>query len=174
MTGGYIFTLCVSPHLERVGGGGNPPSRADPRTGQRVGTPLPPPPHPGQIPGWGRGSLPGQIPGQGRGYPPSRSHRRTWGGQGGYPPPHLPVPSRLDPRMGGTLYWNSIACACYEACGVPLAITQEDFLVGSVNAPLRSTRQQILFNLNCKMFSTPSHNVPQVQPVYRRPSPHHH
>ena len=91
-----------------------PQSRSDPRMGGRAGTPAPPsrsdprigggyppPPHPGQIPGWGQG--------QGRSTP----HPGQIPGRGG----------------GGTPYWNSIACACYTAGGMPLAFTQEDFLV---------------------------------------------
>ena len=34
-----------------------------------------------------------------------------------------------DGGQGGTPYWNSIACACYAAGSMPLAFTQEDFLV---------------------------------------------
>ena len=44
----------------------------------------------------------------------------TW--DGGTPP------SRSDPRSRGNPNWNSIACTCYAAGGMPLALTQEDFL----------------------------------------------
>ena len=128
MTGGYIFTLCVSPHLDGGGaeGAGNPthPGQLPPCPGQIPGQGGPGQgwggyPHLGQIPGGGRGQgrggvgtppHPGQIPGQGV-------------GQGGYPL------SRSDPRMGGSPYWNGIACTCYAAGDMPLAFTQEDFLV---------------------------------------------
>ena len=33
---------------------------------------------------------------------------------------------------GGTPNWNSIACTCYAAGGMPLAFTQEDFLVSEI------------------------------------------
>ena len=69
-----------------------------------------------------RDPQPGQIPGQGgRGYPHPGQILR-WG-DGEYPP------SRSDHRMGGTPYWNSITCTCYAVGGMPLAFTQEDFLV---------------------------------------------
>ena len=44
---------------------------------------------------------------------------------GGYP---SQVRSQ-DRGGGGTLYWNSIVCTCYAAGGMPLAFTQEYFLV---------------------------------------------
>ena len=66
-----------------------------------------------------------------------------WGGGGGY---HLPrsrwegypllrsrqgvSPSQV--QVGGGTYWNSIACTCYAAGGMPLAFTQEDFLVSFI------------------------------------------
>ena len=68
--------------------------------------------------GWGGGYLPSQV-----GYLP-----------GGYPPhlgryPHHQ--GRYPPTMVGTPppHQNSIACACYVVGGMPLAFTQEDFLV---------------------------------------------
>ena len=80
---GNIFTLCVSPHLDR---GGIPHHRS----GQGV-------PHPRS--GW---EVPG-VDGGGctRGTPPT------------------PTPIRQ----------SSIASTCYPAGGMPLAFTQEDFLV---------------------------------------------
>ena len=59
-------------------------------------------------------SHPCQIPGQ--------------GGRGGNPP----IQVRSQDWGGGTPYWNSIACTCYAAGGMPLASTQEYFLVWCV------------------------------------------
>ena len=64
----------------------------------------------------------------------------TSGGGGGEPHPHpgqrggagTPLPHRpgqIPGRGGGTPYWNSIAGTCYAAGGMPLAFTQEDFLI---------------------------------------------
>ena len=62
---------------------------------------------------------PGQLPGQDGGYPLSAG----WG----YPPP-IQVPSQ-DGGGEVTPNQNNIACICYAAGGMPLAFTQEDFLV---------------------------------------------
>ena len=63
----------------------------------------------------------GNLPAEG-GVPPSFLM-----GVGGYPHP------RSDPssgRAGGaTPNWNSIACTCYAAGGMPPAFRQENFLV---------------------------------------------
>ena len=110
----------MSVHTSTRGGGGTtiqltggqgggvgipPPSRSDPRMGVGAGTPtptLPPPPPPvlGSDLDGGRGTCP----------PPNPGIRPGWWG-------------------GGTPHWNSIACTCYAAGGMPLAFTQEDFLV---------------------------------------------
>ena len=81
----------------------------------------------GQGRGWGdTPPHPGQIPGQG--WVPLIQVRSQDGGGGRAGVGQVP-PSRSDPRMGGTPYWNSIACTCYTAGSMPLAFTQEDFLV---------------------------------------------
>ena len=115
MTGGYIFSLCVSPHggvpHPADGGGGVPPSAV-----QAGGTPSS---YQGGTPSsWWGGVPPYQV--QVGGYP----IQLIWVGYpiqlmgggtlaGGTPPPHQ----------------SSIACTCYAAGGMPLAFTQEDFLV---------------------------------------------
>ena len=141
---GNIFTLCVSPHLDwgrgqypipGLDGGGTlgiPLARTrwgTPRSGLDGGT-LPPA-------RTGRGTTPGQ---DWMGYPsPSQdwmglSHlaRTGWG----IPPPpgldglHTP-PSQLglDGITPAPIRQSSIASTCYAAVGMPLAFTQEDFLV---------------------------------------------
>ena len=139
MTEGNVFTLYT------IVGGGVPPSQVQMGEG---GTPS-------QV-------QVGCAPFPGRGYPLPRSGRGTPPGKGVhphldlrrmYPPtweggtPHLDlgrgipchlvrgIPlSRSDPRTGGgTPYWSSIACTCYVAGGMPLAFTQEDFLVTHVS-----------------------------------------
>ena len=50
---------------------------------------------------------------------------------GGYPLPRrggTPHPVQIL-GWGGTPYRSSIACTCYTAVGMPLAFTQDDFLV---------------------------------------------
>ena len=99
------------------GEGGTPPSRSDPRTGGTPHSPI-------QVRSQGGGG------GAGGGYPPqSRSdHRMGWG----WGTPFFP-PSRSDPRTEGGGYlpppWSRSACTFYAAGGMPLAFTQEDFLV---------------------------------------------
>ena len=68
----------------------------------------------------GGGTRPGPHPGQ---------IPRCWGG--GVYLPHPTPSSRSDPRKGGgvPLLEQLIACTCYAAGGMPLAFTQEDFLV---------------------------------------------
>ena len=139
---GTVFSLFVSPHLG--GGRGGYPSQVwggvpHPMSGRgRGGTPS-------QV--WSRGGTPSQVwTGWGYlGYPPP--------GQDGVPPPPTwdGVPPPLDLTgvppldMGqGTppdLGWGNppqtwdgvpppgIASTCYAAGGMPLAFTQEDFLV---------------------------------------------
>ena len=75
-----------------------------------------------------------------RGYP----HPSQWGREyphpvlmgvphpvpmGGYPHPRSGSPPRQQEGGGGTPNWNSIACTWQSAGGMPLAFTQEDFLV---------------------------------------------
>ena len=57
----------------------------------------------------------------------------------GYPqPPSTPVQIRSQVRTGGgTSNWNCIACP-YTAGGMPLAFTQEDFLVVTLNFVCRN------------------------------------
>ena len=73
----------------------------------------------GYLPRWGT-----YLPGEG--YLPSQLG-------GGVPT----FPSRGVPTFpgGGAPYWSSIACTCYAAGGMPLAFTQEDFLVVHVCVP---------------------------------------
>ena len=95
--------------------GGIPPSQVRtgyplPRSGQ--GTPsqvrLRGTPHPGPRSGWG---VPGVPPASRIGYPPAAG----WG---------TPPSSRSQVRTGGeTPNWNSMACTCYAAGGIPLAFT---------------------------------------------------
>ena len=126
MTGRYCFLRCLSVNSS---GGGGTPSQVwtrgvpHPRSGQAPpqpdlewGTPPPrlgmgyPPRHRTGVPpsdlGWG---IP---PGHETGYPP--------GPEMGYPPGHG---TGYPPRQ------ISIASTCYTAGGMPLAFTQEDFLV---------------------------------------------
>ena len=120
MREGNSFSLCGSSHLD----------------GWRGGT-CPTLPHPattppswdliwmgGQVPpiqvrsqkGGGVGQVPHPLPIQGRSQD---------GGQGGY---SSPCPGQI-PGWGSTPYWKSIACTCYTAGSMPLAFTQEYFLV---------------------------------------------
>ena len=138
---GNIFTLCVSPHLERGGrgvphlrsgrGGGYPipglaggegtPSQVwlggvpHPRSGRGV-------PWPG-LDDWGGGTWTQEgvppPPDMGWGTPPKHGM--------GYPPTWDGVPPDL--RWGTPLRQISIASTYYTAGGMPLAFTQEDFLV---------------------------------------------
>ena len=72
--------------------------------------------------GWG---VPHPRSGQGGGVPRVLPHH-----QDGVPPisrmGYPPVQVRIG---GGYLNWNSMACTCYAAGGMPLAFTQEEFLV---------------------------------------------
>ena len=87
------------------------------------------------------GRYPNPRSGWGRGVPPSC----WWGGVGnipsqarGYPHPDLgwaPCPGQVPGQDGGggsSPNQNSMVCTCYAAGGMPLAFTQEDFLVKSV------------------------------------------
>ena len=65
---------------------------------------------------------PGVGAGQDGGVPPVQVGSQV--GTGGVPP----VPGQ-DRGAGGYPIQNSIACTCYAAGGMPLAFTQEDFLV---------------------------------------------
>ena len=136
----------VLPHLWREGG-------AVPHLADGGGTPFPGPGGGGYpLPRSGLGG----VPGPGRGYPLPSSR---WGvppsqvQAGGHPLlrpgkgvlPYSPTLGRGSPHLElGTGYpppgirkgvppplqtWNSIACTCYTAGGMPLAFTQEDFLV---------------------------------------------
>ena len=121
--GGYVFTgVCLS----NFPGGGGLPHLAHrdgvPHLADR-GYPI--------LPNWG--GYPGYI------WVPLLLVRNG----GGYPypdlgrvPPHLdlgwgylPPHPDLGPGQEGTPNWNSMACACYVAGGLPLAFTKEDFLV---------------------------------------------
>ena len=103
---GNIFTLCVSPHLD-LGGGGM---------------------HSGQV--WMVAGYSSQVWMVG-GYP-----SQAWmvGGHPGYPQPGLDgggVPPTTKTGWGTPppIKQSSIASTCYAASGMPLAFTQEDFLV---------------------------------------------
>ena len=93
--------------------------------------------YPSQVPhpDLGRGYPP---PGPGKGVPPCPDLRR------GNPPP---IQNRSGPRMGGTPNRNRLACTCYTAGGMPLAFTQEDFLVLTVSLqwdfPISSCRDYV-------------------------------
>ena len=66
--------------------------------------------------------------GQG-GYLPSRwGAGGTYPHQSRYPPTHVGTPPHQG-RYPPPPHWNSMACACYAVGGMPLAFTQEDFLV---------------------------------------------
>ena len=101
---GTVFSLFVSPHL---GGGGTPV-----RSGG--GYPIP--------------GLVGVPPGPGMGYPLPDLGQGTPPGPGtGYLPWTW---DRVPPGPGtGDRVPPSIASTCYAAGGMPLAFTQEDFLV---------------------------------------------
>ena len=66
-----------------------------------------------------------------------------------YPHPDLgrgPLPPRRSgPRVGGTPYHNSLTCSCYAVGGMPLAFTQEDFLV-TVSFICATSSKQIILN----------------------------
>ena len=138
MTGGYIFTLSVHTSTGGTPSPTRPPSRSDHRTGGGWGGAGRVPPHPGSDPrmgGWGwvppcRPSRSDPRTGMGGwecGYPlPHPGQIPGRGGQGRVPPHPGQIPGW---GVGGTPYWNSIACACYAAGGMPLAFTHEDFLV---------------------------------------------
>ena len=112
--GGYL--TWVPPHQ------GTPPSRSAggyPGGGvSRSGTPLPPGYHPPIQVSQG-GYLTWVPPHQGT--PPSRS-------AGGVPDLGTP-PSGYPPRRGGDPGQDNIGSTCYTAGGMPLAFTQEDFLI---------------------------------------------
>ena len=72
-------------------------------------------------------------PRSGQGVPKSQLRTGVPNSRSGVPSPPIsrmgyPL-SRSGPRMGDTPNWNSIACTCYAASGMPFAFTQEDFLV---------------------------------------------
>ena len=75
--------------------------------------------------GWGAGGLPlSQVR---TGLPPSAGYPPLagWGTlirRVGYPP------VQVADQDGGYPNWNSIACTCYAAGGMPLGFSQEDFL----------------------------------------------
>ena len=83
-------------------------------------------------PGWGDGGTPSQVrtgvPGvplhQQDGVPPTLLSA----GWVTPPPPHqqdgVPPLCRSQVRTGGTPNWNSMACSCYAAGGVPLTLVQ--------------------------------------------------
>ena len=119
----------VSPFRSRLGGLPHPLTGGTPFPGLRRGYPI----HwiggyPLPSSRWGGGGYPIHwwrgipFPGPGRGCPPSRSR------QGG---------TRVTPPTwtwtGGGVYpdRSRIACTCYAAGGVPLAFTQEDFIVSN-------------------------------------------
>ena len=85
------------------------------------GTPILPDREGTPIPGQDRGSTP--IPDQEGGLLHPRS------GWGVPPPPPVQVRSQVRMGEGGTSNQNSTACTFYAAGGMPLAFTQEDFLV---------------------------------------------
>ena len=143
---GNIFSLCVSSHLHEGGGGYNHPV-----DGGGEGTTI-------QLMGGTTIQLMGATPfsGPGRGVPTSQVQpggypfpgpaggggqyqvRSQDGGWGGYPSGQIPgwgvgwVPPYQGQILecgGNTPCWNSIVCTCYTAGGMPLAFTQEDFLV---------------------------------------------
>ena len=73
----------------------------------------------------------GVPPSAGWGYPhPNQQDGSTPVSRMGYPFP-VQVPGQDGGGGVVTLNWNSIACTCYAAGGMPLAFTQEDFLVAS-------------------------------------------
>ena len=91
--------------------------------------------HPGQvgtpIPGQDRGYLiPGQIGGPHSGQVPGLEVPPSQVRMGA--PQGTPYPGQVQGQGGGGIpNWNSTACTCYAAGGMPLAFTQEDFLVSS-------------------------------------------
>ena len=143
--GKVIFSLCVSVHTS-TGGGTPHPLTGVPPSGPDWGVPpffptgVTPILSDGvpliQVPDQGGGTLTweGGTPSRpGKGVPP-------WSRPGeGIPPPPPPIqtwegvpPVQVRSQDGGggsTPNWNSIACTCYAAGGMPLAFTQEDFLL---------------------------------------------
>ena len=120
-----MFSLC--PPLREVPVSqvwGVPPSQVQvggyPLSRFRWGDPFPGPGLGDPLPRSRQGRYP--FPGPDRGYPhPGRGYP-TWEG--------VPPPIQVRSQYGGsTPYRSSIACTCYAAGGVPLAFTQEDFLV---------------------------------------------
>ena len=111
------------PHLPRVGTPlsrvGTPPTQSRyPHLGQ-VSPTQGRYPHPGQVPLPRVGTPhPGQVPPTQSRYPP-------------HPGQVSPHPGQVSPhpRVGTLPYRTSIACACYATGSMPLAFTQEDFLV---------------------------------------------
>ena len=43
----------------------------------------------------------------------------------------LPIQVSSQFRMGGTPNWNSVACTCYTAGGMPFALGSRTFLLGN-------------------------------------------
>ena len=129
---GNIFTFCVNPHL--VGGWGGGGRRTPSQVWTRGGTPT--------RSGWLGGTLarygwwgvpqPGLDGGGGvpiqvwmvGGYPPLPG---LDGGGGGTPPGQVWMVGRYPPPT--PIRQSSIASTCYPTGGMPLAFTQEDFLV---------------------------------------------
>ena len=115
-----MFSVCVSVHTTvypiQVQAGGYPIQV------QMGGTPS-------QV--WG--GTPAGVPLQSASW--GTPHRSTplsasQGGYPGYSPTGVPLhPGQIPGWGGGTPYRSSIACTCYTAVGMPLAFTQEDFLV---------------------------------------------
>ena len=87
----------------------------------------------------------------------------TPSGRWGVPPHHqdsmgYPPPSGLDGWMGVLPISGSRASTCYAAGGIPLALTQEDFLVSIgyfVNTPSTRTVKFQCFFHGCKIFPIP-------------------
>ena len=101
------------------------------------------------VPGlWVRGY---PIPGLGRGYPPARSGR--WGGG----VPWVPPTTRTGWGTHPPSRQSSIASTCYAAGGMPLAFTQEDFLVLNVGTH-NEAPDQVSSNNRFEYTVAPSHN----------------
>ena len=122
MAEGDIFALCVSPHLD---GGylGVPQLRSGWRGGLYPSQVWMGVPHPRS--GWW-GVLQGTPPRTGWVPPPQP-------GLDGVPPPlrtgYGNPPPELDGVTPNSIRQSSTASTCYSAGGMPLAFTQEDFLV---------------------------------------------
>ena len=126
---GNIFTLCVSPHLDR---GGAPNSRSGPGRGvchprsRQWGYPIPDLDGGYPIQGLDRWGTPSQVLTRGG------TLSQVWMGV----PWDTPSPARTGwgtPRPGldgvTPIRQSSIVSTCCSTGGMPLAFTQEDFLV---------------------------------------------